>query len=350
VLPGLDVIEHTKFDTEAKIAALPESISLRERNLEGAVLIGANLRSANFTAATLTGASLDDADLRDAKFDCTQSAKGGGQEKCTLADAAFFAGARLQGASLGKAIMNDTRFTRAQLQGATLNRAHLEGADFTNAHLEGATLSRARLEGAVLNGAQLQGALLDFAELQGASLTGAQLDRALLLGVFVWRSDAKLANLQDARVVSPVTVPKTGCDENDVGKQCDWSDASFQEIASLIKSRDVSRLDPKSTVKDQGELDAVWKQFEQHSPALDVYEKGLVEQWYETGCFAGGAPSALRGLLRGFKFLLAYSPDLPRQISAAYLKPGCTSVSSISETDKAALVAFGGRQAAIPTP
>ena len=33
VLPGIDVIDHAKFDTEAKIAAAPETISLRGRRL-----------------------------------------------------------------------------------------------------------------------------------------------------------------------------------------------------------------------------------------------------------------------------------------------------------------------------
>ena len=39
VLPGLDVIDHTKLDTEAKVVALPVTASLRARHLEGAVLI-----------------------------------------------------------------------------------------------------------------------------------------------------------------------------------------------------------------------------------------------------------------------------------------------------------------------
>ena len=68
VVSGLDVIDHAKFDTEAKIAALPETVSLRTRHLEGAVLIGAVLRKADFTSAHLQDASMDDADLRGATF------------------------------------------------------------------------------------------------------------------------------------------------------------------------------------------------------------------------------------------------------------------------------------------
>jgi len=90
VLPGLDMIDHTKLDTEAKIAALPVTVSLRARHLEGAVLIGAGLH----------------ADLRSAEL---------------LA-------ARLPGASLGY----------AQLDGALLNSAVLWGAQLADARLRGA--------------------------------------------------------------------------------------------------------------------------------------------------------------------------------------------------------------------
>jgi len=70
VLPGLDAIDHTKLDTEAKIAAATETVSLRARHLEGAVLIGAVLRKADLTAAYLERADLTTADLRDAKLGC----------------------------------------------------------------------------------------------------------------------------------------------------------------------------------------------------------------------------------------------------------------------------------------
>jgi uncharacterized protein YjbI with pentapeptide repeats len=53
VLPNIDVIDHAKFDTETKIAALPQTLSLRGRQLEGAVLLFADLRKVDFTAADL---------------------------------------------------------------------------------------------------------------------------------------------------------------------------------------------------------------------------------------------------------------------------------------------------------
>ena len=60
VLPGFDAIDHAKFDSEAKIEGVSETVSLRARRLEGAVLINATLRKADFTAAHLQSAQLDD--------------------------------------------------------------------------------------------------------------------------------------------------------------------------------------------------------------------------------------------------------------------------------------------------
>jgi uncharacterized protein YjbI with pentapeptide repeats len=69
VLPGLDVIDHAKLDSDAKFDAVRETVSLRYRHLEGAVLTDAGLRKADFTAAFLQNALLDRADLRGAKFE-----------------------------------------------------------------------------------------------------------------------------------------------------------------------------------------------------------------------------------------------------------------------------------------
>jgi hypothetical protein len=68
VLPGFDAIDHTKFDSEAKIEAVSETISLRARNLERAVLVGAKLRKADFTSAQIQSAELSHSDLRGRKI------------------------------------------------------------------------------------------------------------------------------------------------------------------------------------------------------------------------------------------------------------------------------------------
>ena len=205
VLPGFDVIDHTKFDSEAKIEALPETVSLRARHLEGAVLIGARLRNADFTAAQLQGAQLDHSDLRGAKFECP--APSSLLEQCTqLRDASLY-NAQLQGASLEGALLAVALLDYAQLQGASLNNAELERTSLANAQLQGASLNGAQLLGASLIKAQLQGASLDGAWLAGASLESAQLQGATLANVFAWRADARNAAWEITRVFNPKTEP-----------------------------------------------------------------------------------------------------------------------------------------------
>ncbi len=261
VLPGFDAIDHTKFDSEAKIEALPETISLRARHLEGAVLIDAVLRKADFTAAQLQGASFFGAQLQGASLDGAHlqgaSLDGAHLQGAFLANAqlqgASFFGAHLQGASLFAAHLQGASFFAAQLQGASFFGAHLQGASLDGAQLQGASLDRAQLQGAFLAnaqlqgasffGAQLQGASLDGAHLQGASLADAQLqganfhlaqlqgallDNAQLQGasleeVFSWRADARRAVWEDTRVVNPETGRKYRCWKNDEWFTCDWS-------------------------------------------------------------------------------------------------------------------------------
>jgi uncharacterized protein YjbI with pentapeptide repeats len=72
VLSGFDVIDHSKYDNEAKIAATPEMASLRKRHLEEAVLTGAVLRKVDFAGANLQGARLIAAQLKGASLDGAQ--------------------------------------------------------------------------------------------------------------------------------------------------------------------------------------------------------------------------------------------------------------------------------------
>ena len=87
ILPGINVIDHTKFDSDDELLALPESISLRGRDLRGAVFIQSKLRKADFTAAKLQGAKFDEANIRDAKFECGEQ---GANNRVRLQGAVFF--------------------------------------------------------------------------------------------------------------------------------------------------------------------------------------------------------------------------------------------------------------------
>ena len=68
LLPSFDVIDHAKFDTEAKIEAAPEMASLRGRDLKVAELFAAVLRKVDFAAANLSGAVLFSVDLSEANL------------------------------------------------------------------------------------------------------------------------------------------------------------------------------------------------------------------------------------------------------------------------------------------
>ena len=124
VLPGLDVIDHAKFDTEDKIKAAPKMASLRGRELQGAVLIGADLRKVDFAGANLQNAS--------------------------------FLAANLQGASFHTANLQGANLDGANLQGAGLQLAKLQGADLTIANLQARISPSRRCQSKRLAAAQLR--------------------------------------------------------------------------------------------------------------------------------------------------------------------------------------------------
>jgi uncharacterized protein YjbI with pentapeptide repeats len=198
VLPGIDVIDHATFDSEEKIEALRETLSLRDRRLERAVLIDSRLRKADLTAARLQGADLERADLREAELSCAsrKMEEDPQEQDCAQLQGAILRSAQLQGAHLQSAELQGADLAGAKLQGADLAGAKLQGADLKKAELQGADLAGAKLQGADLAGAKLQGADLKWAGLQGANLGefpsrkeplgGAELQGANLAFANVW--------------------------------------------------------------------------------------------------------------------------------------------------------------------
>jgi Pentapeptide repeats (8 copies) len=311
VLPGFDAIDHAKFDSEAKIEAASETISLRAHHLEGGVLIGAKLRKADFTAAQLQGAQLDDSDLRGAKFQCVQ-------QQCT----------------------------------------QIEGASVDNSQLLGASLYRVQLQGARLYGSQLQGASLDGAQLQGASLYDVGLAGVSLGSVSTWRADAREAYWEDTLVGSPDTGPKYECTKNGELSICDWSPQSFdelkQQIAVQVPEGDkrsaalkrIEKLDPTKALEGEYEMAKVWEAQARSSPATEAYEKRLAGIWRETGCAAEGAPYVLRNLLVRLEwaFTSYFSPSCavrnlqgPVLASAFLDEAHCPGARGLTDAEKAEL-------------
>jgi uncharacterized protein YjbI with pentapeptide repeats len=169
------VVPNKKLVDDKAVEADFPSLSLRGRNLSGAVLIGSDLRNADFTGANLNDAVLDRAQLARARFGCAapydrQTRPGWPGDQCTWLQRASFAQAQLQA----------TDFKRARMHGAILIKANLQGADLSAAQLQGVMLSNAELVGASLVGANLNHAFLDGSILIGVDFSNTQLQDVLL--------------------------------------------------------------------------------------------------------------------------------------------------------------------------
>jgi hypothetical protein len=343
VVPHLDVIDHTKFDSEVKVMALPESIFLAGRHLENAVLANADLRKANFTDAHLQGAHLDGAQLQGALLDGAEL-QGVSLDGAQLQGASLN-GAQLQGASLDNARLQGVSLIQAQLQGASLALTQLQGANLLSAKLDGAYLDHAQFQGAylveaqlwgaVLNGAEGEGAILDRAQLQGALLDGAQLQSASLRNVFVWRADPRSAATQNALVITPERGPKYSADECPP-LPCNWPPKGYMV-------RGGSRLDPVQELKDDEQISEEWTRLEKASPFVDDYEKNLVNELIGIGCESNEAPYVIRKL--AFLMRSIFDPwrlpllsPHPAQLAAALLdEDHCFGARGLSEKDKTTL-------------
>ena len=366
VLPGLNVVVHLKLDSDAKLDFLPETVSLRNRNLDDAVLTDAVLRKVDLTGALLLRAHLDQADLRKAKLECGLWAEPEQREKAGLASKPICAqlqgaslfGAQLQGASLVGAQLQGASLNFAQLQGASLNFAQLQGASLNFAQLQGASLFGAQLQGASLVGAQLQGASLNFAQLQGASLDRAQLQGASLRSVFVWRADSRTANTANTWI-EPVAVYRSQpCIDP---KVCLWTADSFKQLTDLLtktipegqaREAALKRIDPilnpePPPYPNEDAIAARWNKANTPHPTQNEQEVEIAGQWKNTGCDAESAPHVVAALAkrmnsRGNVFN-ANSPFAPKsphaaQLAADFLHPSCAGTKGLSDADTAILI------------
>jgi uncharacterized protein YjbI with pentapeptide repeats len=349
VLPAFDALAGPRFDSEAKINGVSETVSLRRRDLRGAVLIDAVLRKADFTAANLKDAYLDRADLRDSKFDCARSKlnvnglnddAGDTRTDCAQLQGASLLSARLQGATLREAQLQEANLSFAELQGANLSGAQLVGAALSSAHMQGATLERAWLQGAHLDGAWFDGADLRGAHLQGAILSGAflrgaRLDDAWLQGavldhtywqdaslnkVYVWRSTPPaLDAMAGANVGDIETSAVRPCSPAEMATSCSWSFDNYTAlrdfaVATLVSNsaalvgygtnnrtdtiaRIDTRLNPNIAFADEQESTHAWTAIRQLAPAATEYQAALAKRWIAIGCLASAAPYVIAGMV-----------------------------------------------------
>jgi uncharacterized protein YjbI with pentapeptide repeats len=187
------IVEKNEISTVQNVTSAKRwvaSLSLAERDLTGANLVGADIRHVDFSGAILNRANLGSAWVQNARFNCVGAVESKG---CT----------QLQGASLDDAQLQGAEFWSAQLQGASLVDAQLWGASLIAAQLQGARLDRARLQGAWLSFARLQGASFVGTQLQGADLYRAELQGAFLYGARLQGTLFNEAQLQGASLVYP---------------------------------------------------------------------------------------------------------------------------------------------------
>jgi hypothetical protein len=352
VLPGLDVVVHLKLDSEAKIDFLPETVSLRNRNLDGAVLTDAVLRKADFTGAFLRGARLEGANLRQTKLECGfwSDIEQRKKDKKPIKPIC----AQLQDASLNFAHLQGALLDGAELQGASLNGNSLDGTQ-----LQGASLNSAQLQGASLEFAQLQGASLDFAQLQGASLEFAQLQGASLQKTLVWRTDIRSADTTNAWIDPVEPYRSVRCEARAKDFICDWTAQTLKQLTDTIvaavpegPSRQAAleridpRLNPAPTEPDTEGLaiDAFWNKRDTTPPPIGVYEVKVAEEWQKAGCAADGAPHVVARLARRLLGLesLKSSPfsensPQPAQLAADFLADGCAGARGLPEEIRAKL-------------
>jgi uncharacterized protein YjbI with pentapeptide repeats len=363
LLPGIDVIDYLKFDTEDKISAHPITISLRGRQLQGAVMPEAKLRKADFTGAQLKNGFLFRADLREAKFDCGST--GAPEPTCTDLRGTVLQSAQLQGASLKGALLTGAALQNARLEGASLNGAQLGGAGLAGARFQGAWLDGAQLQGASLSLAQLRGAMLiraqlEAADLRGAQLQGAALDQAQLHGawlaqppflaanlqgasldhVFVWRADVWAFEVGGARIIAPEIGPKYQGLDCPRSQTCDWSPDTFAALKRLFDDMPIlDRQIPLSRIAKLNPAEKLdwspqtWIDLGQLSPPQD-YEEILAEILRQIGCDASGAPYVIHGLTPTLRLRFKDHSQAAR-LAATFLDvANCPGARGLSEQDK----------------
>lgn len=228
--------------------------SFRGRDLAGAVLPRTDLRRSDFTGADLRGANFVGASLQRSHFGCAtdgngdavmQSPKEIDRSTCARLNGAMLRVARLDEVFLNGAVLEDAdlrgarlvgatfwnfgrtgaqntalyvhaiavkaNFAAAQLQGAALERIRLDGANFDQTDLRGASLMRASLVGASFFGSDLVGTDFTNADLRAATMTqatpvAASFEGANMRGVMIENSDLHGAKMRDADLAGGVMI------------------------------------------------------------------------------------------------------------------------------------------------
>ena len=374
----LVLVDQSFVDSE-KLGELEKTVSLRGRDLRGAVLVRADLRKADFTGANLNEANLAFARLSGAQFRCAKTGKPEGpsprattgksegspsfaffqktetpetrwpDDGCTWLQGALLAAVQLQDASLEQARLEGAFLLAAQLQGASLLGAHLQGVNLNFTNLQGASLFLAQLQGASLMFVQLQGASLDNAQLQGATYASANLQGASLTGALFWRIRGTAMSLYLATMDDPIDrAPRF--DPNTFKA---WRDGILAKlpndaVRATVKER-ISVLDPSLLDPSDATADSDWSEARKKNPIGADYEQQMAALFMDLACDPAAAPFVARGLIRTYRIAAAGS-HLPEFAEKLRDLKKCSGAVALSADDLANLDRLIKQQNSAPTP
>jgi uncharacterized protein YjbI with pentapeptide repeats len=215
VLPYLNVYDILKVDDPQKTGWREYLLSLRGRDLRGAIFDEAIMERTDAQSVQLLGASLNFVRMQASKLD-EASLQG-----------ADFSYAQLQGASLLRAKLQGAKLDGAGLQGAKIELESLVGADLSFAQLQGANFRNSDLRGADFTMATFRGTSFanlpgDITQLQGAKFDKATLDTISLNGALLWRASFAVAS--SANILgTPVWTARR-----------DWGPQSYAELRDSL--------------------------------------------------------------------------------------------------------------------
>jgi uncharacterized protein YjbI with pentapeptide repeats len=321
VLPDFVAIDRSK----SRQLDAPEegvSISLRGRDLDGAIFIRSNLQSADFTGASLKKARFENAILTRARFGCADDTKyscatlEGASFRAAHAERASFERANLRGANFDYASLQGGSFYGADMRGSHADNAELQGAKLTladlragwlsHSSLEGATLKATRLEMVPIFDARLQAANFEGAKLQGSTLTGSDTRTASFGLASVWRSaidvppaDAMIWT-ESIEIDKPELCPEPTCpnDANALDGQLVALDKELPK--GLVKTMVLTwmrHLDPRVSAEDDHKKVDAWRGIVARRQSHTDYQRALAAELRRIGCDSPNPPYAIEGLI-----------------------------------------------------
>ncbi|SHG72861.1 pentapeptide repeat-containing protein [Bradyrhizobium erythrophlei] len=347
VLPRLNIYDLLKVDDPKKSDWRKYLLSVRGRDLRGAIFDDSFLERTDARGAELQGASFSATDLR----------------SVSLNDA------HLQGADLSNANLAGASAIRAEFAGASLIGANLRGANFSFARLQAANLSWSILNGSIFQSADLRAAKLFGAQIRGVSFVDAQLQGAIfdeargsvvsLDRALLWRASFRKTTLSQLfgspkwlplHIAGAAWGPKTY--EELVGVLASVPADRREQALILVKALDCSNsgqsaaCDP--SVEASSEV-AGWKnQITGLVVAAPVFEKSLAGQYSGLICNGEGDASAiLRSLARAgvpqaggkakFVGMLATGPEVNGLVKEILDEKKCKIAAHLSDEDRSAL-------------